>query len=226
MIRIWQLRFRIGPAEPRALGVNRFMVAAVPATASLTISLSGFNPLLFSALAIADLSVLATSRADLRGTTPSTASACWAGRPWICRTTSRIFCADIRTLRVIERTSIKKLYLDSALAVCDPCFLKVRVNENSPRRCPTMFSVTNTGLKMRPLCTLKVCPTKSGVIIERLDQVLIGRFKSAAFNLLILSNKCSSTNGPFLIERPIGSYSIAVSSDVHPDGPGSSGWNI
>src|ERR1039457_751392 len=32
----WQLRFRIGPAEPRALGMKRLMVVAVPATASLT----------------------------------------------------------------------------------------------------------------------------------------------------------------------------------------------
>src|SRR5262249_38072624 len=38
-------------------------------------------------------------------------------------------------------------YLASALAVCAPCFLKVRVGENSPRRWPTMFSVTKTGLK-------------------------------------------------------------------------------
>jgi hypothetical protein len=29
-------------------------------------------------------------------------------------------------------------------AVCDPCFLKIRVGENSPNLCPTMFSVTNT----------------------------------------------------------------------------------
>src|SRR5689334_14330645 len=65
-------------------------------------------------------------------------------------------------------------YLASALAVCAPCFLNVRVSENSPSRWPTMFSVTNTGLKILPLCTLKVSPTKSGVIIERRDQVLIG----------------------------------------------------
>src|SRR2546423_13383848 len=94
-------------------------------------------------------------------------------------------------------------YLASALAVWAPCFLKVRVGENSPRRWPTMFSVTNTGLKILPLCTLNVRPTKSGVIIERRDQVLIGVLDLVSLALTILSIKWPSTNGPFLIERPI-----------------------
>ena len=34
------------------------------------------------------------------------------------------------------------------LAVCAPCFLNVRVGENSPSLWPTMFSVTNTELKI------------------------------------------------------------------------------
>src|SRR5438477_9758530 len=97
----WQLRFNIGPAEPRALGVIRRRVVAVCATASLTRNTSGFRPLLFSALAMADFKVLATNRADLRDTKASTAWAWSAFMPWICRTTSRIFCADMRTLRVM-----------------------------------------------------------------------------------------------------------------------------
>ena len=44
---------------------------------------------------MADFNVLATTRAPLRGTIASIACACNAGKPWICRTTSRIFCADI-----------------------------------------------------------------------------------------------------------------------------------
>jgi hypothetical protein len=51
---------RIGPADPRALGVKRFMVGAVSATASLTRSFAGFKLLLFSALAIADFKVFDT----------------------------------------------------------------------------------------------------------------------------------------------------------------------
>src|SRR6266446_6770093 len=103
-ILMWQLRLRMGPAAPRALGVNRRMVVAVWATASLMNRRSVCNPLYSflwvlrsSALAMADLSVLATNRAPLRGTTARTAWARSAGRPWIWRTTSRIFCADIRT---------------------------------------------------------------------------------------------------------------------------------
>src|SRR6185503_17663541 len=94
-------------------------------------------------------------------------------------------------------------YFASALAVCAPCFLNVRVGENSPNRWPTMFSVTNTGLNTLPLCTLNVRPTKSGVIIERRDHVLIGVLDFVSFAFTILSSKCWSTNGPFLIERPI-----------------------
>src|SRR5580658_5664418 len=101
----------IGPAEPRALGVNRLMLVAVPATASLMRKLSGLSLLLFSALAMADFKVLETTRAPLRGTTASTACACSAGNPWICRTTSRIFCADIGMFLVIAKTSIKLLGL-------------------------------------------------------------------------------------------------------------------
>ena len=52
-----------------------------------------------------------------------------------------------------------------------------------------MFSVTNTGLNTLPLCTLKVSPTKSGVIIERLDQVLIGDFDLESFDFWIFSSK-------------------------------------
>src|SRR5215831_205497 len=95
------------------------------------------------------------------------------------------------------------LYLASAFAVWAPCFLNVRVGENSPSRCPTMFSVTNTGLKILPLCTLNVRPTKSGVIIERLDQVLIGALDFVSLALLIFSCRCPSMNGPFLMERPM-----------------------
>src|SRR4051794_40308099 len=67
-----------------------------------------------------------------------------------------------------------------------------------------MFSVTKTGLKTLPLWTLNVSPTKSGVIIDRRDQVLIGCLDLVSFAFTILSIRCPSTNGPFFIERPIG----------------------
>ena len=88
-------------------------------------------------------------------------------------------------------------------AVCDPCFLNTRVGENSPSLCPTMFSVTKTELKVFPLCTRNVWPTKSGVTIERRDQVLIGFLTPDAFILSIFSRRCDSTKGPFFSDLAI-----------------------
>ena len=34
------------------------------------------------------------------------------------------------------------------------------------------FSVANTGTNLRPLCTAKVSPSMSGMMVERRDQVL------------------------------------------------------
>jgi hypothetical protein len=58
----------------------------------------------------------------------------------------------------------------------------VRVGENSPSLCPTIFSVTYTGTNLLPLCTAIVCPTISGMIVERRDHVRIARF-SALFSI-------------------------------------------
>ncbi len=51
------------------------------------------------------------------------------------------------------------------------CPLKLRVKLNSPSLCPTMFSVTYTGINFLPLCTAMVWPTISGTTVERRDQV-------------------------------------------------------
>src|SRR5260370_42607080 len=82
MILMWQLRFRMGPAEPRAFGVKRRRVEAVWGTASLIRSRAVLRPpysvlcsLRASAFALAVLMVLATKRAPLRGTARRTAFA-------------------------------------------------------------------------------------------------------------------------------------------------------
>src|SRR5215469_6672245 len=54
-----------------------------------------------------------------------------------------------------------------------------------------------------PLCTAMVRPTKSGVIVERRDQVLIGRLSEVARAASTFDCRWWSTNGPFLIERGI-----------------------
>src|SRR5690242_9421316 len=66
-----------------------------------------------------------------------------------------------------------------------------------------MFSVTKTELKVFPLCTKNVWPTKSGVTIERRDQVLIGFLAPALFILSIFSRRCNSTKGPFFSDLAI-----------------------
>src|SRR4026209_1582728 len=66
-----------------------------------------------------------------------------------------------------------------------------------------MFSVTKTELNVFPLCTKNVWPTKSGVTIERRDQVLIGFFTPELFILSIFSRRCDSTKGPFFNDLAI-----------------------
>src|SRR5262252_5134045 len=66
-----------------------------------------------------------------------------------------------------------------------------------------MFSVTKTELNVFPLCTKNVWPTKSGVTIERRDQVLIGFLTPDAFILSIFSRRCDSTKGPFFNDLAI-----------------------
>src|SRR5215510_4436419 len=43
----------------------------------------------------------------------------------------------------------------------------VRVSENSPSLCPTICSVMNTGMNLRPLWIANVRPTMSGMTVER-----------------------------------------------------------
>src|SRR5690606_32435252 len=100
------------------------------------------------------------------------------------------------------------------------CPLKVRVIANSPSLWPTMFSEISTGTCWRPLCTAIVNPTMSGMIIERRDQVLIGRRSLVATAFSTFFNKCRSTNGPFLIERGM------CSSDCSAPLPDAGPWNL
>jgi hypothetical protein len=75
-----------------------------------------------------------------------------------------------------------------------------------------MFSVTKTELKVFPLCTKNVWPTKSGVTIERRDHVLIGLFAPELFILSIFSRRYDSTKGPFFND-----LAINVKFHCHPE---------
>src|SRR5207248_5253308 len=83
------------------------------------------------------------------------------------------------------------------------CPWKVRVGANSPSLCPTMFSVTKTGMNLRPLCTAKVCPTRSGRMVERRDRVFTTFFWFCRFMSSTFLIRWRSMNGPFLTERAI-----------------------
>lgn len=103
----------------------------------------------------------------------------------------------------MHQLSVNLNYLVT-LAVCEPCFLKIRVGANSPSLWPTIFSVTKVGINVLPLWTWKVCPTKSGVMVDFRDHVLIGFFIPLLFKLSIFSRSFHSTNGPFFNDLPIG----------------------
>src|SRR5215467_4959187 len=66
-----------------------------------------------------------------------------------------------------------------------------------------MFSVTYTGMNLRPLCTAMVWPTKSGWMVERRDQVRRTFLSFVWFMTLIFVIRWSSIKGPFFVERAI-----------------------
>src|SRR3989304_4383034 len=65
-----------------------------------------------------------------------------------------------------------------------------------------MFSVTKTGMNFRPLWTAKVKPTMSGMMVDRLDQVLMTFLSPVSTALRTFRARLSSTYGPFLMDRP------------------------
>src|SRR5262245_35403786 len=94
----------------------------------------------------------------------------------------------------------------------------MRVCENSPSLWPTIFSVTYTGTCCLPLCTPMVRPTKSGRMVERRDQVLIGRLSLVFCAVSTFFMRWVSTNGPLRIERAMGSASdhlVVAAPDDH-----------
>src|ERR1035437_8451944 len=66
-----------------------------------------------------------------------------------------------------------------------------------------MDSVTKTGTCLRPSCTAIVCPSMSGTIIERRDQVLMTILVPASFWTSAFFCRWSSTKGPFFKLRGI-----------------------
>ena len=68
-------------------------------------------------------------------------------------------------------------------------------------------------MNLLPLCTAKVCPTKSGITVLARDHVFTTRFSLRAFNAATFLSKLSWTNGPFLrllLMMDSGSYCVAL----------------
>ena len=88
--------------------------------------------------------------------------------------------------------------------------LKNRVGANSPSLWPTMFSVMYTGMNFFPLCTAIVCPTISGITVDRRDQVLMTFFSFSRFIASTFSSRWRSMNGPFFSDLPISALDFEV----------------
>src|SRR5271157_3264041 len=105
-MRMCDIFLRRGIAVPLAPALKRLRTGPFSTTALFTVSESDARLLLFSAFAIALLSVLTIRRADLRGMRVRYSTASLAMRPWIVRATSRTFFGDMRALRVSAWTSM------------------------------------------------------------------------------------------------------------------------
>jgi len=92
---------------------------------------------------------------------------------------------------------------EAAFSLLVVCPRNVLVGANSPSLCPTIFSVTYTGINLRPLCTAIVWLTISGRTVDRRDHVLITFFSPPRFMISIFSNSDKSTNGPFFNDLPM-----------------------
>src|SRR4051794_39062142 len=72
-----------------------------------------------------------------------------------------------------------------------------------------MSSCTNTFRNLFPLCTSKVCPTNSGMIVHARAQVLMGCLARFSFSFETFLNNFSFTNGQFLALLLIASPKLA-----------------
>src|ERR1017187_9840167 len=76
-----------------------------------------------------------------------------------------------------------------------------------------MFSVTYTGMNFFPLYTATVCPTNSGRMVDRRDQVRTTFFSLVAASTASLASRRVSVNGPFFTLLPIPLPLLALAVD-------------
>src|SRR5262245_34747596 len=73
-----------------------------------------------------------------------------------------------------------------------------------------MFSVMYTGMNFFPLCTASVCPTISGITVDRRDQVLMTFRSVPRFITSTFSRSKVSTNGPFFSDLLISALQVLL----------------
>src|SRR5271154_1644451 len=144
----------------------------------------------FSAFAIADRRTFSTDGAIRLLVVRKILIASPAFWPRIKSTTSRIFWGDVRIYLASALASMLvpyrfdpydagfEVFSGAALAACP---LNLRVGENSPSLCPTMFSVMYTGMNFFPLWTASVWPINSGRMVDRRDHVFTTFFSFLSF---------------------------------------------
>src|SRR5438874_9804962 len=87
----------------------------------------------------------------------------------------------------------------ASVAAFIECPLNWRVKLNSPSLWPTMFSGMYTGINFFPLCTATVCPTISGMTVERRDQVRRNFFSLRELIFSMRVARYPSMNGPLFV---------------------------
>src|SRR3990170_4773515 len=218
---MWLVRRRYRWALPIGAGRNRFWEVPWFTNALFTKRLSTAMIPVCPAFARAESSTFRTVRADALFASRRMVRASSILFPRIRSTTSRAFLGETRTNLSVAFASIglrppRRPAYFFTLAFRSPEWpWKVRVGENSPSLWPTMFSVTNTGMNLRPLCTAKVNPTMSGVMVDRLDQVLMIFLSFWSIALRSFRSRFGSTYGPFFTDRATGCAPFPLFPALH-----------
>jgi len=170
---------------------------------------------LFSAFAAADFTVLSTIPAVGVEANLSMVNASSTFLPRTIFTNGRTLRGDLPVSLDIALTSIYSLrrlkqpgtYFPflacGVLSAFEVCPLKVRVGENSPNLCPTIFSVMNIGTCLLPLCTPIVSPTIMGKIVDARAQVFITAFSPERLRFSTFFSSLALMAGPFLVDLDI-----------------------
>src|SRR5215472_1025704 len=210
---MWLVRLLMRYPRPCARGRKRLSVGPSSTHARRTQSMPRSRPPMWSALAIALASTLPTGSLAACGENSRTACAWSAGSPRIRSTTRRAFRGVTRTYRALALASIWFVPFQAyrRLRRSSLTWLrKVRVGANSPSLCPTIDSVMNTGMCLRPSCTAMVWPSMAGTIMDRRDHVLITVLVPLSFCTSTFFIRWSSTKGPFFRLRGISGCSLPL----------------